>query len=377
MKSRWPILLLGLLVLIFFSPYLSRSQGFLFGDNFSQRIPTLTFWKEEVANGRLPLWNPFILGGIPFFADLSNNALAPTNFVYLLLPVPVALTLLVLFFIYLSCFFTYLFVRTLTHKEIPSIFSAVAFAFSGTVIASVNDINSLQGIAFIPAVFFLAQRWLQSKKPINTFLLLFGLTLQFVSSHPQYPYYTWMVLAPYMLVFAKGSLMKKLSEVAVIFTLFFLLVAVQLLPFLELSDQVFRPGTPEFSTQNALQIKEFPRLVLANFYGSWQKGSSWGPGSQLETGLANTEGYMGVLPLLLAAAAIFTRRTKQTRFWAAAAILAFFLSLGSATPLHEIARRLLPLFVKFRSPVRLLSIYSFSIAILAGLAIGALERNKK
>ncbi|MCH7951995.1 YfhO family protein [Patescibacteria group bacterium] len=377
MKQRWPLLLLVLLTVVFFSPSLIRGEGFLYADNFSHQLPTLSFWKQEILKGKLPLWNPYILGGIPFLADLSHNTLSPTNVLYLLLPIPVALTILVLVYIGIAAAFTYLYIKAITGKIVPSLFSAVAFAFSGTVIAAVNDINSLQGIAFIPVVMFVAHKWMAKKDLPLTVWLIAVLTLQFISSHPQYSYYTWMMVAAYILVNAPGKLRKNIRDTFAIFATVFALSAVQLIPFLEFTREAFRPETSSFATQNQLQIKELPRFVLANFYGSWRQGSSWGPGAQLETGLANTEGYLGLLPLMLAAMAALTNTSRHARFWMAAALLSFLLSLGSQTPIYELARGVLPLFSKFRSPIRILSVYSFAVATLAGLTLAEIKTKGK
>lgn len=376
MKSWLPIILLAVITVLFFSPEIIQGEGFLYGDNLSQRIPNLRFFKQEVLQGRIPLWNPFILAGIPFLADLSNNLFAPTNLFYLILPVPVALSLLVVVYVWLAAAGTYIYVYELTRKAIPSFLSAVAFAFSGTLIAQTNDINSLQGIAFIPVVLFASHLWISDPSKKRSLWLIGALAVQFISSHPQYSYYTWLIVGSYLLLMKKGSLKKAVLSTASIFALMFGLVAVQLIPFLELSNQAYRPQTVEFGAQNQLKAIEFPRLIFANFYGSWKEGSSWGPGSQMEVGLANTEGYSGLLPLALAAAALFTNKRKVARFWAAVAAISFLVSLGNQTPVFGFARIILPLFDKFRSPIRALALFNFSVAILAGLAVGDLEKRK-
>ncbi|OGY18559.1 MAG: hypothetical protein A2900_03135 [Candidatus Chisholmbacteria bacterium RIFCSPLOWO2_01_FULL_50_28] len=377
MKPRWPILLLGILAISFFLPEFWGGKGLLYSDNLSHVIPTMAFWKQEILNGKIPLWNPYILGGIPFLADLSNNTLSPTNIAYLFLPIPLALNLLVVVYVALAAIFTYLYTKTLTGKTIPALFSAIAFAFSGTVIAGANDINSLQGICLIPLVLFASERFVQKSEVRRGIELILVLTLQFISSHPQYSYYTWIIVFFYLAYFLKQPFVKRSLAIGTIFVCTFLLSAFQLLPSLELSKEAFRPETAEFSSANQLKLVELPRLVLANLYGSWKEGSSWGPSAQLETGLANTEGYMGVLPLVLAVWGAFTIRARTAKFWMVVALFTFVLSLGSQTPLFELARRMVPFFTKFRSPIRILSIYSFGIAMLSGMALANREKKTK
>lgn len=377
MKSKYPFIILISLTIAFFLPSLTGGRSFLFGDNLSHQVPTLEFWKQEVLSGRIPLWNPYILGGVPFLADLSHNSLAPTNVLYLFLSIPIALSILAIFYVSLAAIFTYLFVQSLTKKVIPSMFSAVVFAFSGTMMSGMNDINSLQGIAFIPVIFFFTRRWIIEGGKRPAFWLITSLTLQFFSSHPQYSYYTWIFLAAYIFFTSKQKFQLTLLRTGGIFLATISLSAVQLIPFLEFSQNAFRPTDSSFSTQDKLEIIETPRLILANFYGSWQQGSSWGPGSQLETGLANSKGFVGIFALVFAGLAIIKKRSKETSFWTMIAVISLLLSIGNQSPLYQITRSLMPFFSKFRSPIRILSIYSFAIAVLAGIGLSSIKVSKR
>jgi hypothetical protein len=365
-----------ILVIIFFIPLVKDGKGFLYGDNLSHIIPTQTFWKEQVQKGKIPLWNPYILGGIPFFADLTHNTLAPTNIFYLIFPVSTTLSILVILYVCLAGIFTYLFAKKISTSKWTGFFSAIIFAFSGTLIAAVNDLNSLQGIAFIPFVFYTAQRWIEENKAKDKFLFILALTLQFISSHPQYTYYTWISVSLYLLVMLEERLRKKIIKISKIFLIVVALSAVQLLPLLEFFLNSYRPKETSFSAQDQLQIIELPRLIIANFYGTWRRGSSWGPGTQLEAGMANTKGYVGVLPLILAIYISVKSKNKEVRFWSILTLGFFLLSLGNQLPFFNTLRTFFPLYSNLRAPIRSLSIYSFGISILAGLALLNLQKKK-
>ncbi len=377
MSSRRAYGVLLLIITLFFLSYLVQGLGFLYGDNLGQRIPGIYFWKNEVTSGRLPLWNPYILGGLPFLADLSHNALSPTNIVYLVMSVPYAITALTIIYIAIAACATYAYVHSVTNKTLPSMFSAITFALSGTVIASVNDINSLQGITLVPLVLYGAHRFTEKANNTRALILIFALVFQFLSSHPQYSYYSWILVASYIVVFGTGKLKVRVAKTFAVFLFTLGLIAVQLLPFLELARESYRPQTSEFAAQNQLKIIELPSFILADLFGSWRSGSSWGPGAQLETGLANSEGYLGILPLLFAVIAVLKRKSKRTKYWVVAGLIALLLSLGNQTPLYELVRRALPLFSNFRSPIRMLSIYSFSVSVLAGVGLSAIKVERK
>ena len=54
--------------------------------SWSSFIPTMLFVREEFRNGRLPLWNPYVLNGTPFLATAVSAIFSPLNLI--LLPVP-------------------------------------------------------------------------------------------------------------------------------------------------------------------------------------------------------------------------------------------------------------------------------------------------
>ena len=371
---RLPLLVLLLLSLLFFYPILF-GQVLFFGDTLTQRIPSMVFWKQSVLALQPPLWNPYIFAGIPHLADLSTNTLSPFNLAYLLINNPfTALSWLAIFEIFTAAACTYFFLILLKLNRSSSLFGAIVFSFSGTVLAAANDINSLQGIVLIPLIFLMAQRLIHRPSLRNIALLSLSLTLQFISGHPQYSYYTWVLLAAYLLAFLPLKLHPKLASIFLTFLLFLGLGSVQLLPFLELSRLTYRPQTLSFASQNSLQLLDLPRFVLADIYGTWRSGTSWGPASPLETGRATTEGFVGLFTLLLSLVALAKARSGPVLFFGLTALFSFILAFGPANPAFTLARNLLPLFNNFRSPMRLLAIYTFALAPLAAHGFNSLTK---
>ncbi len=65
-----------------------------FGDNITFWAPSTAFWKAQVQDGAYPLWNPYVLGGIPFAADINHGLLYPPHWIAFFLDAPVALSVL-------------------------------------------------------------------------------------------------------------------------------------------------------------------------------------------------------------------------------------------------------------------------------------------
>src|SRR5215813_7958581 len=63
------------------------------GDLITSFYPFRAFASRAVQSGTLPLWNPYFQGGVPFQADSQSSLFYPPNFLYYILPLPVAWTL--------------------------------------------------------------------------------------------------------------------------------------------------------------------------------------------------------------------------------------------------------------------------------------------
>jgi len=368
----FPIFILFIISLLFFYPIIFGGNVFFFGDTLLNRVPSMVYWKHQLSLGQLPLWNPYVFAGLPHLADLSSNTLSPFNIIYLLVDNPfIALSLLTVLEIFLSSILVYYYLINFTSVT-PALFGAIVWAYSGTTLAATNDINTLQGIILIPAVILAAHHLCTRPRIVTIINLSLVLLLQFISGHPQYSYYTWIFTCFYLFVFLQLSIKYKLRIIFTVFIFFLGLSSVQLLPFIELSGLTYRPQDLQFSNQNSLSPIDLPSFVVADVYGSWRTGSSWGPNSPLETGRANTEGYVGVIPLGLTLIALVKVKSRHAHFFLATAIVSLILAFGSLTPLFTLARQFLPLFNKFRSPIRITAFYTLGLSYVSALGLNHL-----
>src|SRR5205823_9150240 len=103
------------------------------------------------------------------------------------------------------------------------------------------------------------------------------------------------------------------------------------------------------------------------YFGAWPSSADgWGAGE--------LSGYVGLLPLLLAAIGFIThRRDTRARFWLGVSVVAFLLTFGAATPLARLTY-LLPVINKFRAPARHFIELTFAISVLAGLGIKVMQQ---
>jgi hypothetical protein len=89
--------------------------------------------------------------------------------------------------------------------------------------------------------------------------------------------------------------------------------------------------------------------------------------------LGGSPQYVGVLPLVLAGAALFVRQARQqVAFWAAAGMVALLLSFGGHTFFYDLAYLLLPGLSVVRNQERIIYLFSFAASVLAGYGALAL-----
>ena len=87
-------------------------------------------------------------------------------------------------------------------------------------------------------------------------------------------------------------------------------------------------------------------------------------------------GYVGLLPLMLAAVGLFVSRRKGVSiFWLSIGVIAFILTLGERTPLASLIFHL-PVISRFRVPARHFIEMAFAVSVLAGLGAQAIIQRK-
>ena len=89
-RSLVGILVLDLLCGIVFGPALlnrERAISHITGDTSQFFFAMRSFGAAEIREGRLPLWNPYLMSGTPFVGNFQSALFYPPNAIYLVLPV--------------------------------------------------------------------------------------------------------------------------------------------------------------------------------------------------------------------------------------------------------------------------------------------------
>ena len=339
------------------------------------------FLAELLKEGQLGFWNPYIFMGFPLLAEPEVGPLYPLN-LFFALPIPhyYALTLFIVIHYSLAGVFTYLLARSLDISRAGSFISGLVFAFGGFLMAQLTNINILTGSIWLPLILCLFSRAIRRR----SYTLAAGagivLALQILPSHPQIILYILIVLGLY---YFYSLLTLPQAEVRPILTLSCIsltavavglgLAAVQLIPTYQLKELSALSESPGYGFVTAYSLPKFRLLsfLFPNFLGNPVIGYKGEPFFE------EHHGYVGILPLILAALAWGRRRDSRVRFFGLLAPLSIVLALGNETPLYHLLARV-PVFNYFRIPARWLLVLTFCLAILAGYGLDyLLEQREK
>jgi hypothetical protein len=116
----------------------ARARTPLLSDVVSSMIPWHQAVRESVADGRLPLWNRFVLAGEPLLAVQQHAALHPGSWFALLLPAPQAWTFLMALRLLIALLAAYLFLRDAGCDEAPALLGAAGWGFSDMLVFSLG-----------------------------------------------------------------------------------------------------------------------------------------------------------------------------------------------------------------------------------------------
>jgi len=435
---RYDLAILGLLAisaLIFFWPVTLGGQTMVPADNVFAWEPWRSYaeeagvetpqnslltdlylenyvWKqlivESLQNGELPLWNPYILTGVPFLAAGQHSAMYPLSLVFYLLPLSSAYGWFAAIHLFLAGVFTYTLARSLRTSRVGGLIAGLSFMFCGFMVTrNVFPMVIAAGV-WLPLVLAMieiivrrfeegpagALRWIP---PTVVGSVALGMVL--LAGHPEMYYYVAIAAALFALwrIVGLGRRSRRwkpaLGATGALLGMAAIgigLGAAQWLPLLDVVRDNFREGSVTLS--DVLGWAYPPRrvisLLIPDFFGNpshhrYLDISSWETvpvtmnalGERIDTiywGIKNyVEGaaYVGILPLLLALVAILRCKGRRVWFFALLALVALLLAFGS--PLYWLVYHL-PGLNQVHSPFRWVYLYSLSVAVLAGMGVDAL-----
>jgi hypothetical protein len=363
--------------------------GKFIGGAYSDQYHTGYAFRDWLASefkrtGHIPLWNPEILGGLPFVGAMHGDIFYPTAWLRLILPTGTAMNLGFIVHYVLAGLFMYLLVRMFRVSWAGAVTAGFAYQLSGVIGTYVQPghdgklfVTALLPLALIGLVMGIRDRRIEGYGVLG---LAVGLAM--VSPQAQMTYYLLIaagIFAVY-LAFAERpeseplvSRLQALGLALVAVTLGFGIGMIQFLPFFK-----YLPYSPraegyygfQGSTSFAIPWVHVPEFFLANFVGTTPHQTYWGP-----NGLKLHSEYLGLPVIALAVVGAMSKARRRTVLWLGGIGLLFLLiGLGSGTPFYRLWWAVMPFVKKTRAPGMALYVVAMVLAFFAAFGVDRVQQ---
>jgi hypothetical protein len=350
-------------------------------DSFLTYLPRRYELTRAVRSGRFPLWNPYLFGGIPFFADPQTRVIYPVSVLLAAVDPTRALGYDVAIHMLVAMIGMYLFLRAVKAGQAGAMLGAFAYAFSSFFYNRMGHPTFVSTAAWIPFFFYGFERARRSEWP-GTLMLTIFLVLGYLAGFPQ----VFVVGVGALLIYAAfvsldsngQSLRRRYAATARIILaaglLAALVVSVQLVPFIELMRNStglhidYDQMRSVYLTPPVLLI----RTLFPDFFGNPVEGTDWSALTRDQLHVYNPEFtvYCGLGALLAALGAIVLIR-RSRRIQALTLLLGVSVALAVSSHMLKIAYHLFPVFRASRVS-RLSVLGCFAVAGLAGIGLSRL-----
>src|SRR5689334_9168079 len=382
-------LLLLLVSIVLLAPVLEGTASFcIFHDNLHQAYPFFYKLNDALHKGYLPIWDAHTYGGKSFVGEFQTGVFYPLNVIWCFIfgsskGIDVyALDLLVCLHYFVCVVGMYHLGRLLRLSQVGSVVSALVFTFTGTIAAKSGAQTCIfVGLTLIPwAVYFLLKYYLAGTK--RKYLVFAGLIngLEILGGHVQ-PFFHSMLISLIIILFYEYhgrknfwsfSVRSAVTGLIVVFTAIIIALP-QIYYALEYLNHAYRwvGAVNPIAPGEKVPLEVYLNHNIITPYNLF---NLFGP-NFAEPEDSNML-YMGILPLFLVILFAVNKRKIQIeakhvilqKVLLVITIIGMLSFLGYLTFFPRILYSL-PFVNAVRELGRYSVLFSFSVAIVAGLAI--------
>ncbi|MBI2029849.1 YfhO family protein [Candidatus Gottesmanbacteria bacterium] len=362
-----PILGILFFWFLYFSKIFLFNHVFYSGDNNSISITFNQFFVDSVKTGELPLWNPYILSGIPFFLP-TNLLIFPLSFLFFITKAETALTLNMVSIYLTAGIGMYFFSFSVYKNRLAAFYSSLVYMLSGLVAKNSVTYITVISAAYMPWIFWLALLSIKKKNILYCAICGIIIAFNYFSGHPMYIYITLLGLVIFVFFGIKQGFITKTKYLLALIIFAFGFSSVMLFPQIEasrLSTRSVKDFT--YTTQTSLNSKDFITIILPHAFGV----------SEIELrDNRNNYLYLGILPAIFALFAIISKNSQKNKIsvFILLSVIGLILSLGRNTFVYKLTL-LIPGLGLFRQPLYFVLLYVFSVSVICGVGFNHFIRS--
>lgn len=370
-------------------------NDFVFSDKMlqsSDMIQAGIFFRQFLVDhvlefGSIPQWNPYIFGGMPYVDAFHGDIFYPLSFLKFFGTIYRSLGYVMLFHVFLAGLTMYFCARQFRLGKISALMAAICYMFSSYLISLVapGHDGKMFVTALFPSMMLFLDRGFETDglKSIFNFSmtgLVIGLII--LTPHAQMSYNSLWALSFYAafklaLMFLKDRSIARVARFSSLVTyavvIGLMLSAIQFYPgFIYTTD--FSPRADDgsksgwdWATSWSLHEEEAFSQLIPEFSGTQSRTGEtyyWGKNNFKD----NSES-VGPVAIFLALIGLFFARRRERWFFGGLALFAFVYALGATTPIFKLFYLLIPKVKSLRAPSMIMFLFSFSIALLAGMGV--------
>lgn len=374
------------LLVQFYEPWASYpKEGYAVGptqkpigfDSIRIFYPTRKIVTEQIAQLDIPLWNPYSFSGNVLHATYQSAVFFPLSFLFLILPVIDAWSLIVILQPIFTGIFTYLFLRELSLGKKASLFGALTYAFCGIMIVWWEEMfMAVYAMLVLPLACYAIHKLYRQRSRLD-FIILFGaLSSSILAGWLQATLYVFicsLLWAVFLYFFSPFSNKRAAVIILFGFILSVLFSAIQLVPAFEIYMFSARQylDTKEIFNEFLSPVSQLITFIAPDFFGNPGAYNYFGEGFYHEKAL-----WIGIPALLFLVYEVLSikKTSSVVRFFLGLGIIVLSLGFNFFTTWFFLYT-LHPPFLSETTPGRIFFLSSFCFAVVAAFGIDRYLKN--
>jgi hypothetical protein len=322
-------------------------------DNSFYYMPIRMYLSDALHAGTLPYWNPFLMNGVPQYADMQGAVWNPIAFVlcYFFKYNHSLFLLEYIIYIFIGAAGLFKLLGLITKNQFYLFAGVTVYICSGFVSGIANFINWTASLGFIPWVFYCYFKTVKQPNFRNSILLGIASWLMLVCGYPAFIIYSiYCLLALFIWhvwqqIKQGKSIWKSLQFLLLALIISLILSLPAIIAYIEFLP--FYSRGKDLATDLPFRDCYYPQFLSSLFIPTSVYNKSY----DVLCHSANRDLYFGILPLLSSVLFMLNYKKNKTSFiilLTGIAIFTFIFLFGFLTPLGTFSFKFLPLMGAFK-----------------------------
>ena len=397
LKQKWPYFYFIFMTILVFADFIFSNRMLFGSDNIEAGLFFRGFYADFFKTyHRVPLWNRYIFGGLPFVDAMHGDIFFPFSIIQFVLPLHKSLGYKLMLTLPMAGTFTYLYLRKMNLTQWAAVFGAATYMLSGFLVSLVyaGHDGRMYITSLFPLLLYTMEIGFQRGRLLWwwPFGVAFGIMI--LANHPQFAYFAMWCVGAYFIMKAIFLYRQSRRPKLLLIPGFGFLAAmavglalglVQIWP----AQDYVRKYSPrsgegkgyEYAASWSLHAEEAISQVVPGFAGvtNLQNHPPLGPKNPYwgkNYFKINSE-YAGMVALFLGLIGLYLRRDRYSYFFLGTALFAMLYAIGDSGLVFKICYYLVPMVSKFRAPSTIMFLFCFSVAFLGARTVDLLESEKR